>query len=382
MNDITPFRIHVPDADLDDLRRRLHATRMPGALPGDDGDTGIPSAYLQELVGAWADLDWRAVEDRLNELPQFTTEIEGQTVHFLHVRSAESGALPLLLTHGWPGSFLEFVDLIGPLTDPVAHGGESADAFDVVIPTIPGFGFSTPLSGGGWSTERIAGAWIELMDRLGYDRFAVQGGDLGAGISPEVGRLAPDRVVGVHVNGALGAFAAEFDDEESATLSELERDRMRRVGEFMQHEFGYIALQGTRPGLLGVMLADSPVGQLAWIFDKFRAWTHPLEVMPGEIVGRETLLANVALYWFTASAGSAAYVGYAQNDSWGAEPASSGVPTAAIQFAHDVGIRRLAEQENTIVRWTDVSDRGGHFAALEEPTTLVADVREFLRPLR
>jgi len=378
---ISPFRVEISDHELADLRRRLHDARFPAPLPGDDWSTGVPVAYLQELASKWESFDWAAYQERLNDVPQFTTVIDDQVIHFVHVRSGVPGAVPLLLTHGWPGSFLEFLDVIGPLTNPAAHGGDASDAFDVVIPSLPGFGFSTPLSSTGWTTKRIAEAWVELMDRLGYDRFATQGGDLGAGVAPEVARIAPERVIGVHVNGTLG-FVPEVDDETAASLTDLELDRMRRVGEFMQNEFGYIAIQGTRPGLVGEMLADSPVAQLAWIVDKFRAWTHPLEAAPEDVVGLDFLLANASLYWFTASAGSAAYVGYAQNEQWGEEPASSGVPTAVICFAHDIGIRRFVEDAHNITRWTDVEDRGGHFAALEEPGTLVDDVREFLRGLR
>ena len=378
---ISPFRVEISDHELADLRRRLHDARFPAPLPGDDWSTGVPVAYLQKLASKWESFDWAAYQDRLNDVPQFTTVIDDQVIHFVHVRSGVPGAVPLLLTHGWPGSFLEFVDVIGPLTNPAAHGGDAADAFDVVIPSLPGFGFSTPLSSAGWTTQRIAEIWVELMDRLGYDRFATQGGDLGAGVAPEVARIAPERVIGVHVNGTLG-FVPEVDDETAASLTDLERDRMRRVGEFMQNEFGYIAIQGTRPGLVGEMLADSPVAQLAWIVDKFRAWTHPLEAAPEDVVGLDFLLANASLYWFAASAGSAAYVGYAQNEQWGEEPTRSGVPTAVICFAHDIGIRRFVEDAHNITRWTDVEDRGGHFAALEEPGTLIDDVREFLRGLR
>jgi epoxide hydrolase len=378
---IRPFRVEIAVHELADLRRRLRGARFPAPLPGDDWSTGVPVAYLQKLASNWESFDWAAYQDRLNDVPQFTTVIRDQVIHFVHVRSGVPGAVPLLLTHGWPGSFLEFLDVIGPLTNPAAHGGDASDAFDVVIPSLPGFGFSTPLSSAGWTTRRIAEAWVELMDRLGYDRFATQGGDVGAGVAPEVARVAPERVIGVHVNGTLG-FVPEVDDETAASLTDLERDRMRRVGEFMQNDFGYIAIQGTRPGLVGEMLADSPVAQLAWIVDKFRAWTHPLEAAPEDVVGLDFLLANASLYWFTASAGSAAYVGYAQNEQWGEEPASSGVPTAVICFAHDIGIRRFVEDAHNITRWTDVEDRGGHFAALEEPDILVADVREFLRGLR
>jgi len=376
---VAPFRIEIPQADLDDLRSRLRQARFPEPLPGDGWDTGVPIATLRDVVERWAEHDWRATEARLNALPQLTTRIDGQTIHAVHVRSDAAGAIPLLLLHGWPGSVLEFEGLIGPLTDPAAHGGAAGDAFEVVIPSIPGFGFSTPLEGAGWTTKRIASAFLELMTRLGYDRFAVQGGDLGAVIGPETARLAPERVIAVHVNGAIGGV--EVDDETAAQLTPLEQDRLRRVGEFMQREIGYVAIQSTRPGLIGAMAADSPVAQLAWMYDKLQAWSHPTEASALDVLGTEFVLANASLYWLTASAGSAAYVGYAL-DEWGVEEADSGVPTAAIQFAHDIGIRRQAEQSNTIVRWTDVEDRGGHFASLEEPELLVDDVRDFLRAYR
>ena len=378
---VTPFRIDIPDEDLRDLHARLAATRLPARLPGDDWATGVPIAELRRVVKKWQRYDWRATEARLNEFPQVTTVIDGQTIHAVHVISPVEGALPLLLTHGWPGSFLEFVDLIGPLTDPAAHGGDPADAFSVVIPSLPGFGFSSPLVDTEWGLDRIARTWVELMTRLGYERFAVQGGDIGAGVAPQVARAAPDRVVGVHVNGALGMLDAS-DEKATAGLTELEQDRMRRIGEFMQKEFGYIAIQSTRPGLIGAMLADSPVGQLAWMLDKLTAWSHPAEAHADNVLGAEFVLANASLYWLTATAGSAALVGYAQDTGWGSVAENSGVPTAAIQFAHDVGIRRAAEVSNTIVRWTDMPDRGGHFAALEEPGMLVNDLREFLHPLR
>jgi pimeloyl-ACP methyl ester carboxylesterase len=382
MTTITPFRIDIPQTTLDDLQRRLTDARLPAKLPGDGWDTGVPVSWLSELVDYWrTEYDWRKVEQQLNEFPQYTTEIDGQQIHFLHVRSAEADALPLLLTHGWPGSFIEFVDLIGPLTDPVAHGGSAADAFHVVIPSLPGFGFSTPVASAGWTTERIGRAWAELMSRLGYERYGVQGGDIGGSVSPQIARADRERVVGVHVNGGPAIPPYPLSEEELATLTPLEQDRIARVGAFMQEEFGYIAIQSTRPQALAYGLVDSPVGQLAWIMDKFREWTHPRSTLPDQIISRDKLLTNVMIYWLTGSAGSAAYVGYAQGGAWGAKLENSGVPTAAIIFAHDVCIRRYAEQENTIVRWTDV-DQGGHFAALEEPELLLTDVREFFRHVR
>jgi epoxide hydrolase len=375
---VTPFRIEIPQDRIDDLRDRLAGTRWPAPLPGDDWSTGVPTAWLRELADYWrTGYDWRAAEAELNGFPQFTTVIDGQRLHFLHVRSPRPDAFPLILTHGWPGSVVEFLDLIGPLTDP----GDPADAFHLVIPALPGFGFSGPIGEAGWDTDRIARAWVELMRRLGYERFGVHGGDIGALVSPQVGRVAPDRVAGVHVNGGPGPFPSlPLSDEDLAALSDVERDRIRRIEAFMREEFGYIAIQSTRPQTLAYGLTDSPVSQLAWIMDKFREWTYPRETLPDKIIDRDRLLTNVMFYWLTGTAGTAAYVGYAQA-TWGVPKPNSGVPTGAIVFADDVGIRRYAETENTITRWVDV-DHGGHFAALEEPEMLIADIRTFFGAIR
>lgn len=379
---IRPFTIDIPQADLDDLRDRLARTRWAPPVGGDTWQQGVPRATLEPLVEAWQAFDWRAYEARLNELDHIAAVIDGQTVHAVHARSPHPGATPIILTHGWPSSFLEHLHLIEPLTRPELHGGAVTDAFHVVIASVPGVGFSTPIApGADVSDAGTAAMWLELMTRLGYERFVAHGGDMGASISPEIARQAPERVIGVHITGTLGSFLTA---EEAATmpLSELERDRVARIGGFMQQEFGYIAVQGTRPSLMGAMLADSPVAQLAWIYDKLQAWTWPAERDAIEILGLEWVLANASLYWFTNAGGSAAYVGYAQNTAWGEQPARSSVPTAAIQFAHDVGIRAKAEQEHTIVRWTDIEGRGGHFGAMEEPGIVLADLREFVRGLR
>lgn len=376
---VTPFVIDIHQSELDDLTARLERTRFPAPLPGDGWDTGVPIEYLRELVGYWKDeYDWRAAETEINQMPQFTTTIDGQTIHFLHVRSEATDATPLLLTHGWPGSFVEFLDVIEPLANPV----DGEPAFHLVIPTLPGFGFSTPLIDPGWTTARIARAWDALMNRLGYNRYGVQGGDIGAAVSPEIARIATDRVIGVHINGNVGAPVDGVSDEEREQLSEVERDRVARIEAFMTEEFGYISIQSTRPQLLAAGLTDSPAGQLAWIIDKFRQWTYPRSALPDTIVDRDRMLTNVMLYWLTGSAGSSAYVGYASDQTWGDAPASSGVPTGVIIFAHDVGIRRYAQADHNIVRWTDVEDRGGHFAALEEPQILVEDIRSFFADLR
>ncbi|MBL7261955.1 alpha/beta hydrolase [Paractinoplanes lichenicola] len=239
-----------------------------------------------------------------------------------------------------------------------------------------------PLPGDGWDTTRIARAWDTLMQRLGYDRYGAHGGDIGASVAPEVARVAPGRVAGVHVNGDPGPMPdLPLSDDEYASLTPAERDRVDRIGAFMTEEFGYIAIQSTRPQTLAYGLVDSPAGQLAWIMDKFREWTYPRVTEPDRILDRDVLLTNAMFYWLTGTAGSAAYVGYAQHAGFGENATNSGVPTAVLNFAHDVGIRRYAEREHTIVRWTDVEGRGGHFAALEEPELLVADIREFFRAL-
>ena len=341
----------------------------------------MPLGYLMELAEYWrAEYDWREHEARLNQVPQFTATIDGANVHFLHIRSPEAEALPLILTHGWPGSIVEFLDIIGPLADPRAHGGDAADAFHLVIPSIPGFGLSGPTSEPGWTARRVAGAFAELMSRLGYDRYAAQGGDLGAVVSPNLGRVDPERVVAVHVNAASVGFMP-FPPLEAAELAELtdsEKARVERIAAFMSDEFGYAQIQSTRPQTLGYGLTDSPVGQLAWIMERFQSWTHA--ELPEEAVDRDTMLTNVMLYWLTRTAGSAANIYYEDMHS-GQWPEPSTVPTGVAVFAEDIAIRRYAEQGNNIVSWSEF-DRGGHFAALEAPDLLIGDMREFFRRYR
>ncbi|HWS81857.1 MAG TPA: epoxide hydrolase [Rubrobacter sp.] len=379
---VRPFRIDIPEQELDDLRDRLGRTRWPDEISGVGWSRGVPLDYVKELAEYWrTSYGWREHEAKLNELPQFTTTIDGQDVHFLHVRSPEPEALPLILTHGWPGSVVEFLDIIGPLTDPRAQGGDPADAFHLVIPSIPGFGFSGPTREVGWTGQRIAAAFAELMRRLGYDRYGAQGGDVGAGVSPDLGRAAPDRVVGVHVNAATIGFMPfpPLDEAELAQLTDSEKARVQRIGEFMAEDFGYARIQSTRPQTLAYGLTDSPVGQLAWIVEKFQEWTHGTE-RPEDAVDRDRLLTNVMLYWLTGTAGSSGRLYYedAHSGHW---PQPSGVPTGVAVFAEDIAIRRYAEQSNTIVHWSEF-DRGGHFAAMEAPDLLIGDVRMFFRGLR
>ena len=381
---IRPFRIDIPQADLDDLRDRLARTRWPDELPGVGWTRGVPLGYLKELAAYWADgYDWRKQEARLNELPQFTTTIDGANVHFLQVRSPEPDALPLLLTHGWPGSIVEFLNIIGPLTDPRAHGGDPADAFDLVIPSLPGYGLSGPTREVGWTTSRVARAWAQLMARLGYGRYGAQGGDWGAFVSPELGRIDPDHIVGVHLNAATFGFIplGPVDPDELASFTDAEKARLERLNSSTAGPGnGYFEVQATRPQTLAYALTDSPVGQLAWIVERFKEWTHAADV-PEDAVDRDQLLTNVTLYWLTWTANSSARL-YYENLHAGFSPQQpAATPTGVAVFATDYAIRRYAERGNNIVHWTEF-DRGGHFAAMEVPDLLVGDVRSFFRGLR
>jgi len=377
MDTIEEFRIEIPQADLDDLRDRLARTRWPDQLPGVGWDYGIALEDVRELAEYWrTGYDWRVQERRLNSFPQFTTVIDGQTVHFLHVRSAEPGALPLIMTHGWPGSVVEFLEIIGPLTDPAAHGGDPADAFHLVVPSIPGFGFSGPTHDRGWNVARVARAWDELMGRLGYQRYGAQGGDWGSSISRELGVLVPSRVAGVHLN----MLSPYVSGEPPADLSDSDRERVERLRRFRRTGSGYSAIQATRPQTVGYGLTDSPAGQLAWIAEKFGEWTD------GGLgaVDRDQMLTNISVYWLTRTAGSSARLYYeaARSGALGS-PAPSTAPTGVAVFPAEIAapVRPLAEQANRIVHWSEFG-RGGHFAAMEEPDLLVGDVREFFRLFR
>lgn len=380
--EVRPFRIQVSDDDLDDLRDRLGRTRWPAELPDVGWTRGVPVSYLQDLVDYWrTSFEWRAQEATLNAFPQYTTTIDGQNIHFMHVRSPEADALPLVVTHGFPGSVAEFLDVIGPLSDPRAHGGDPSDAFHLVIPALPGFGFSGPVTQPGWTTQRAAHAWAGLMRQLGYDRYGAQGGDLGALLSPELGYVDPEHVVGIHVNAATVGFIpfGGVDEEELAGLTEVERARIGRIEEFLGDGIGYFQMQATRPQTIAYGLTDSPAGQLAWIADKFHDWVHgPLD----EAVSRDQILTNVMFYWLTGTAGSAGNIYYENmhaQPSWGREPAKTPIGVAA--FAEDISVRSYGEQGHNIVHWSDI-DRGGHFAAMEAPDLFVEDVRTFFRKLR
>ena len=382
---VLPFRIAVPQAAVDDLRNRLARTRWPDQSPGDGWSRGVPVNYLKELAAYWqTKYDWRDHEARLNKHPQFTVSIEGQTVHFLHVRSPEPDATPLMLIHGWPGSVVEFLDVIGPLSDPRAHRGDPADAFHLVIPSIPGHGFSRPLLDPGWTHRHIAGAFTELMSRLGYERYGVQGGDAGAFIAPDMGRIDPGHVVGVHVNALVQIPSLLQILTGLVVFSKAERVRLARFKHFRDEMMGYMQIQATRPKTLAYGLTDSPVGQLAWIVEKYKEWTDPAAALPEDAIDRDAILTNVSLNWFTATAGSSANLYYETLHDPAAQKRKrrNTVPTGvAVSSSQDVTIRRWAQRENNIVHWTELA-RGGHFAALEVPELLVDDLRTFFRKIR
>ena len=382
---LVPFRVAVPEAAIEDLRRRLAQTRWPNQLPGEGWRRGVPTDYLQGLAEYWRRAyDWRRFEGELNSYPQFTTTVDGQNVHFLHVRSPEAHATPLMLIHGWPGSVVEFSDVIGPLSDPRAHGGDPADAFHLVIPSIPGHGFSQPLAGPGWTHQRIARAFTQLMHRLGYACYGAQGGDVGAFVAPEMGRIDPAHMIGVHVNALVQIPSMLQILIGLVTFSRADRQRLARFKNYRDDMMGYMQIQGTRPKTLAYGLTDSPVGQLAWIIEKFKEWTDPGAALPEDAVDRDRLLDNVSLNWFAAAAGASANLYYevAHDPTSNKRKPKNTVPTGvAVSATQDVTIRRWADRENHIVRWTEF-DRGGHFAALEAPSFLVADVRAFFRPLR
>jgi pimeloyl-ACP methyl ester carboxylesterase len=376
MATITPFKIDVSPAQLQDLKDRLARTVMPSEVDG-SWAAGPTNAYIRGAVDRLLNgFDWRKAEDEINALPQFTTEIDGQDIHFIHVKSAEKNATPLLLIHGWPGSVVEFLDVIGPLTNPVAHGGKPEDAFDVVVPSLPGFGFSGPTREAGWNNVRIGKAFIELMSRLGYQRFGVQGGDAGAIVGPEIGRLAPERMIGIHLNAATMGFIpfGPVSPEEIASFTESEKVRLQRVQRFMAEHFGFNIMQSSRPQTLAYGISDSPAGLLAWISELFTSFGDRVDAVP-----MDRFLTNFMIYWFTGTAASSIRLYYENAhdpEAWSPK-ANSGVPTGVAVFGFDeVPIRRYGETSNTIVRWNEF-DVGGHYAVLEVPGVWVDDVRGF-----
>ena len=375
-----PFTIEVPQADLDDLQQRLRRVRWPDQI-GDAWEYGTDVGYLKSLVDYWRDeFDWRAAEARLNRFDQFTTEVEGERLHFIHQRSSHPDAAPLLLTHGWPGSISEFVNVIEPLTQPEAFGGDPSDAFHVVCPSIPGYGFSQAPRERGFQPQACAQRCMTLMSELGYERYFAQGGDVGAAVTTWLGALAEDRLMGIHLNLV---FARPPKDDPMAGVTEDEQTRMEARRAYMQNEVGYQHIQGTKPQTLGYGLNDSPVGLAAWITEKFHRWTQndgDLE----QAVSKDELLTNICIYWFTQTITSSVRMYYESRRYDGRPfPERVEVPTAVANFPGELSLppRAWVERQFNLVHWS-LPEKGGHFAALEVPELFVADVREAFGPLR
>jgi pimeloyl-ACP methyl ester carboxylesterase len=371
---IEPFTARIPQADLDDLHLRVAGTCWAAEQPSpsEDGAYGVPLSRLRRLVARWPGFDWRRQEDRLNAYRQFRTVIDGQPVHFLHVRSAVPDALPVVLSHGWPGSVFEYLELIGRLTDPQAHGGEPGDAFHVVLPSLPNYGFSGPALAPGWGTRRIAAAWAELMDRLGYPRYGAIGNDAGSMISPELARLQPGRVAGVHVT-QLFSFPGG-DPAELAGLDADDQQAMSVLNWFWQHKGAFNVLHGQQPQTLAHALAGSPAGLLAWNAQLF-----------DDTLDDDFVLANVSLYWLTGTGGTSIRHYYEDTHAAAGPPAPTTVPVglAAAAGGDFRSIRRFAERDHTkITSWTELPGVTGHYSAHTHPDQLAADIRRFFRPLR
>ena len=374
--------IDVPEDQLVDLRSRLRATRWPDSLPGSGWDYGTETTYLQELCAYWADgFDWRRAEARLNAWQHFRTVIDGQQLHYLHAPSPHPGAMPLLLTHGWPGSVVEFLGLVGPLTDPPAYGGDVADAFSVVVPSLPGYAWSGPTRERGWDIRRVARALATLMADLGYERYAAQGGDWGGIATAHLGVLDAAHVIGVHLNMANARRPPGFDD---ASLSDEEQRDLAEMRRFREQETGYQAIQGTKPQTLAYALNDSPAGLAGWVIEKFRTWSD-CDGDVESVISRDDLLTNLTVYWVTGTAGASARLYYetlaAGQPVMPAERVE--VPTAVARLPREIyrPPRSWVEAAFDLRRWT-VMPRGGHFAALEQPELLIEDVRSFFRDLR
>jgi len=384
-DEVTPFHIEIPQDALHDLRERLTGTRWPEAETVTGWSQGVPLSYLRDLCRYWADgYDWRATEQRLNSLPQFRTEIDGLGIHFLHVRSPHPEALPIVITHGWPGSIVEFLKVIGPLTDPVAHGGEAVDAFHLVCPSLPGYGFSDKPTQPGWGVQRIANAWIRLMARLGYERYGAQGGDWGTSISTSIGQQDPEHVAGIHLNPPLAPpDPATFDD-----LTEQERAALASLDHAAEWESGYSQQHATRPQTIGYALVDSPAALCAWIVEKFWAWTdHDGQLE--DVLTRNELLDNVMLYWLPGTGASSArlyWESIRQVNRWisGSAEDTVAVPAGCSIFPKELQrpSRRWAAKRFLDIRYWNEPDKGGHFAAFEQPELFVSEVRSFFRLVR
>jgi len=389
--EIRPFRVSVPDDDLDDLRRRLTATRWPTKELVGDRSQGVQLATLEELVRYWAtDHDWRNAEARLNAYPQFKTKIDGVDIHFIHVESRHPNALPMIMTHGWPGSVLELLEVIDPLTNPTAHGGSAEDAFHMVVPSLPGYGFSSEPTELGWENGRIARAWAELMARLGYTRYVAQGGDVGASVTDAMGRQAPEGLLGIHVNLLPAALGIA---DQLPAKSEQERAAHKALATFKATGFGYFLEQSTRPQTIGYSLLDSPVGLAAWMLDHDTDSYYKISraFVDGAPVGgltRESIVDNITLYWLTGTGAAAArwYWEFGQilAASAGKAPPPVSVPVGFTTFPDEIWAapRSWVETVYPGLAYFNEAERGGHFAAWEEPEILARELRAAFKPLR
>jgi pimeloyl-ACP methyl ester carboxylesterase len=379
---VNEFTVAIGDDEIADLEDRLARTRWPDRIPGVGWDYGVDADWVRDLADYWANgFNWRTAENRLNAFDHLTTEIDGQRIHAIHQRSPSPDALPLVISHGWPGSVVEFLDIIGPLTDPKAHGGDPADAFHVVAPSLPGYAWSGPTTDRGWGPTRIARAFATLAARLGYDRYGVQGGDWGSIISQEIARTDSEHVAGCHVNMITTRPPGQPDDMED--LSPFEQTVFDRAAWYQAEDNGYFRIQQTRPQTLGTGLNDSPAGLLAWIGEKFHGWTDH-DGDPFTAVDRDTILANVSVYWFTGTANSSTRIYFELMRTLEAGFGTTGdVPLGVSVFPRELfaARRRWVEAAHNLVFWAE-NDRGGHFAALETPDLLVDDIRACFRDLR
>jgi pimeloyl-ACP methyl ester carboxylesterase len=385
---IRPFQVNVPEADLVDLRRRVLATRWPARETVNDQSQGVQLAKLKELVRYWGtEYDWRKVEAKLNALPMFVTEIDGLDIHFIHVRSKHANALPLIITHGWPGSILELLKVIGPLTDPTAHGGSAEDAFDLVLPSMPGYGFSGLPTESGWNPDRIARAWDVLMKRLGYKQYVSQGGDWGSVISDVMARQAPVGLLGIHVNmpatvPPAAAKAMNAGEPAPAGLSDAETAAYDQLSTFFKKNGAYGAMMSTRPQTVGYGLSDSPVGLAAWMYDKFAQWTYS-GGDPERSLTKDEMLDGISIYWLTNSAISSAQL-YWENNANNFNAVSISIPAAVTIFPGEIyrAPRSWVEQSYHKLIYFNEVDKGGHFAAWEEPELFATEIRAAFRTLR
>ncbi len=375
---IRPFTVAIPDADIEDLKQRLARTRWPDRETVPDWSQGVRLANAQSLISYWErEYDWRRFESQLNSFPQFLTEIDGVDIHFIHVKSKNANAMPLILTHGWPSSIVEFLKLIGPLTDPVAFGGDIEDSFDVVVPSLPGVGFSGKPTETGWTVSRIASAWVELMKRLGYEHWAAQGGDWGAVVTTALGALQPEGLLGIHLNTPY-AVPAQIP----STLSPEERYAVETIALYGGELGGSSHLQGTKPETVGFALADSPAGQAAWIYEKFQSKTDN-QGLAEDALSIDDMLDEISLYWFTNSGASSGRI-YWENKSASLAGPKLSLPVAVTVFPRDIPRLPRGWIEDTysnLIHYGE-ADRGGHFAAFEEPEILISEIRTGLRSLR